>query len=100
MKINDICPHCKKGKLKYAYANFPFSDEHLICDICDSTYNIKYDQMWSEDVNKIASKISTQILLELEERKMHITDDEFDKIFEGLQDILAPFSTGDYKNHL
>ena len=39
-KENDVCPHCKKGKLEIINADEPYSDKHLMCNVCDSTYPI------------------------------------------------------------
>ena len=38
MKENDICPHCKEGKLVYCPEVFPWSGEKLICPNCFGTY--------------------------------------------------------------
>ena len=40
MKKNDLCPHCKQDKLQYMKENFPYTDEHLWCEKCNSTFNI------------------------------------------------------------
>ena len=39
---NDICPHCVEGTLETVIANEPYnSTDFLMCNQCDSTYNIK-----------------------------------------------------------
>lgn len=34
-----LCPHCLKGTLTTVAADEPWHDEHLQCNVCDSTYN-------------------------------------------------------------
>lgn len=36
----DLCPFCKIGKLVIVSENEPWNCEHLICDRCDSTYEL------------------------------------------------------------
>lgn len=45
LKEGDKCPHCTEnpnitdiGTLEIIPANEPYSDEHLMCNKCDSTY--------------------------------------------------------------
>jgi hypothetical protein len=45
LKEGDKCPHCMDnpnitdiGTLEIIPANEPYSDEHLMCNRCDSTY--------------------------------------------------------------
>jgi len=40
IKEGDICPFCKKGKLRLCRGYFPYCEDHLICPLCDSTYNL------------------------------------------------------------
>ncbi len=43
VKVGDVCPHCKKGKLEISkYDKFGITDgpDHLACPECDSTYYI------------------------------------------------------------
>jgi hypothetical protein len=46
-KEGDECPHCKKhnfekiGTIVFINGNEPYSNDHLMCDNCDSTYNIR-----------------------------------------------------------
>lgn len=39
-----LCPHCEQDILVYCAASEPWSDEHLICPFCDSTYNIRQEE--------------------------------------------------------
>lgn len=39
--IGNICPHCKNGILQYVGPNEPYSNAHLQCERCDSTFNIE-----------------------------------------------------------
>ena len=32
------CPHCDTGKLETVKANEPYTSEHLMCNVCHSTY--------------------------------------------------------------
>ena len=41
MKVNDICPHCHKGILELVLENYPWTTDHLQCNVCDSTYNLE-----------------------------------------------------------
>ena len=34
----DLCPHCRLDTLEHRVATPPYSDDHLICPHCDSTY--------------------------------------------------------------
>ena len=38
LSVDDTCPHCFKCGLKYITADYPYSEEHLQCPYCDSTY--------------------------------------------------------------
>lgn len=40
MKEHDRCEHCGIGTLEIVLANEPYTDDHLICNWCDSTYNL------------------------------------------------------------
>lgn len=40
VKLNSICPHCKKGKLVKVKGYEPYTIDHLMCELCYSTYNI------------------------------------------------------------
>ena len=53
-QIGDICPHCNEGTLKYVGKYYPYNDEHLECSNCNSTYLIKYKQMWNDDINSLS----------------------------------------------
>jgi hypothetical protein len=105
-QINDICPNCIKnkietpGRLVYMYEHFPYSDEHLWCKTCNSTYSINYKQMWMDDVNGIAADVCDFVEEKLEKINMKLRDDVSDEIFESIHIILEKYSTGDYKNHL
>lgn len=39
-KEDDVCPHCNKGTLVLVLADVPWTDNHLQCSVCDSTYVI------------------------------------------------------------
>lgn len=41
--IKEICDFCKTGELEFVKADEPWSAEHFICPICDSTYNVEVD---------------------------------------------------------
>jgi uncharacterized protein YbaR (Trm112 family) len=38
MQADDLCPYCKKGRLKVVPADEPWNDEYLACPVCDSTF--------------------------------------------------------------
>jgi hypothetical protein len=40
LKVGDVCPHCKRGKLELVKEDYPWTTDHLQCDSCDSTYNL------------------------------------------------------------
>jgi len=99
-QIYDVCPHCNNGKLQYMYEHFPYSDEHLWCESCNSTFLLNYKQMWMEDVNDIASEVCNFVEYKLERREMKLRDDISNEIFDAIQNILEKYSTGDYKKHI
>lgn len=39
--IKSECPICLNGKIKYMTEQYPYSEEHLYCNNCNSTFNIK-----------------------------------------------------------
>lgn len=43
MKVGSRCSHCEEGRLEYCPADEPWSDEHLICPECYSTFNMDTD---------------------------------------------------------
>ena len=98
-QIGDICPQCNEDKLKYMYEYFPYTDEHLWCEECNSTFNIKYKQMWTEDINGLACDMHDVLEAKFKERGMKLTNEKSDEIYEKIQNILEEFSTGDYKHH-
>jgi len=96
---HDLCPECHKDKLRYAYANEPYTSEHLWCQKCNSTFTLKQVQLWMDDVNNIASEVCDFVEYKLQKRKYKLRGIESDKIFDMITDILDVYSTGDYKNH-
>ena len=44
----DICPFCNEAHLEPVKGVEPFSEDHMICPRCDSTYNIKEPRPFSE----------------------------------------------------
>ena len=99
-QINDICSHCKEGILQYICAYFPYSEEHLKCNKCDSTYNIKYKQMWTEDIQNLAGNMLDVLEEDFENRGMKLTVSKENELYNKLQDLLEEFSTGDFKNQI
>ncbi len=98
-QIGDTCSHCNEGTLVYRYEYYPYTHEHLECSTCNSTYNIKYKQMWTEDVNGLACDMMDKVEEEFKKRKMKLTSKKSDEMYSKLQDMLEQFSTGDYKSH-
>lgn len=49
MKINDVCPYCKNGKLVFVKSCEPYTVPHLQCENCDSTYIISGDDDEDKD---------------------------------------------------
>jgi hypothetical protein len=41
LKVGDECLICDKGKLELVGANEPYTNDHLQCSNCDSTFNIR-----------------------------------------------------------
>lgn len=39
----EICDFCEVGELKFVEADEPWTAEHFICPVCDSTYNVEYE---------------------------------------------------------
>ena len=95
-----ICPNCKEGKLIYTYGNELYSDSFLSCPNCDSTYAIKYKQMFLEDVWHISGEMMDVLLKEFEYRGMCIDQKTEDSLFKKISDMIEVFSTGEYKNHI
>jgi hypothetical protein len=40
-KVNETCPNCNEGILEFVPENFPFTTDHLQCNLCDSTFSIE-----------------------------------------------------------
>jgi hypothetical protein len=36
------CPNCNSGKIEKANGIFPFNENHLQCNCCDSTYSLEF----------------------------------------------------------
>ena len=98
-QIGDICPHCNQGKLRYVWECYPHTDEHLECSDCNSTYLIKYKQMWNDDINSLSCDMHDALEKEFKERGMKLTNQKSDEIYEKIQKILEEFGTGDYRNY-
>jgi len=98
-KINDTCPHCKNGFLQFINEYYPYNIDHLKCNKCDSTYTLNYKPLWSED--KISLNCSMMNLLEEEfaKRKMEISGEKLDELYNFIDVFLEQFSTGDYRQH-
>ena len=43
LKVGDICPHCKEGKIIFIKGNEPYDVDHLMCNLCNSTYILEED---------------------------------------------------------
>jgi len=106
LQIGDLCPQCKSQKLVYVGSNAPYSEEYLWCSEdyetgigCNSTFSIKYKQMWAEDVNSLTVKLIDVIEDEFKKRNMTLSDEKSDELFDNFQEMLEQFSTGDYKNY-
>ena len=100
IQIGDICPNCNKNKLVYSYENYPHSTEHLSCyKGCESTYLIKYKQMWTEDINGLSCDMHDVLEAEFKKRGMKLTSEKSDELYEKFQDMLEEFSVGDYRNY-
>lgn len=41
MKENDCCEHCGNGLLQLVKGNAPYTEDHLMCEWCNSTYLIE-----------------------------------------------------------
>ena len=39
-KIGDTCLHCKKGYLVLVPENFPWNEDYLWCEECNSTFSL------------------------------------------------------------
>ena len=101
IQIGEKCPHCKNedSALKYIGNSSPFSDEHLWCDKCNSTFLIKYKQMWQEDINGLTVNLIDVIEEEFKKRGMVLTDEKSDILFDEFVDLLDKFGAGDYRNY-
>jgi len=98
-QVGDICSTCNKNKLVYVRDTYPYSEEYLWCKECNSTYNIKYKQMWTEDINSLACDMYDTMKSEFKKRGMKLTNKKSDELYEKIQDLLEEFGTGDYKNY-
>lgn len=38
----ELCDFCEVGELELVEADPPWTVEHYICPVCDSTYNVEY----------------------------------------------------------
>jgi hypothetical protein len=45
----DICEFCEAGELKFVEADPPWTAEHYICPICDSTYGVETEIVFESD---------------------------------------------------
>jgi hypothetical protein len=45
----EICEHCNTGELKLVAADPPWTVEHFICPVCDSTYAVEYDLVFEPE---------------------------------------------------
>ena len=43
LRIGDECPQCHKDKVQLIEENQPWSDEHLWCESCNSTFGMSTD---------------------------------------------------------
>lgn len=44
-----ICENCELGELQYVEEDPPWSTEHFICPICDSTYCVEREIVFEAD---------------------------------------------------
>jgi hypothetical protein len=104
-QINDSCPNCIKnklekiGKLQYVGGNFPYTDEYLWCNNCNSTYSVNHKVLWQEDINSIACDMIDALEKRMKEVGMVLDDDKSDILFDNIIEIIDEFGTGDYRNH-
>ena len=99
-QVGDICPQCNKDKLVYVGESRPYSDEYLLCyNGCNSTFLIKYKQMWTEEINALACDMHDVLEKKFKERDTKLTTEKSDELYEKLNDMLEEFGTGDYRNH-
>jgi len=103
LQLNDKCPNCIKnnmdkiGRLVYMYEYFPYSDEHLWCENCNSTYSLNHKVLWQEDINSICCDMIDALEKRLNEAGMVLSDSDI--IYDKIIELIENFGTGDYKNH-
>ena len=98
-QINDICPHCGKDVLHYREPPYPY-DSYLSCLTCDSTYLLKYNPLWTEDVNNIGCDMMDIIEKEFKDRGIILSDVKSDELYDKIRDFLDSYSVGYYRNQM
>ena len=106
-QLNDDCPHCIKhreefkviGKLNLIKAYEPYSDAHLCCGNCSSTYLLRHKVLWQEEINTLAVDMHDVLEAKLKEIGMVLDREESDEIYDDILKSIDRFGTGDYRNH-
>jgi uncharacterized protein YbaR (Trm112 family) len=98
-QLNDICPNCKIGKLQYMYEHFPYSDEHLWCENCNSAYSLNHKVLWQEDLNSLTCDIIDFIEEKINKHGIVLSDENSDKMFDKIVDAIGVLGIEEYRNH-
>ena len=98
IKEKDICPTCAVGTIKLVFGDYPYNIDHLKCDYCDSTYTLKYDILYQEDVNTIASETCDFIQEKLRKYMVELQSKDENLIFDFILNLIDKHSSG-YKHH-
>jgi len=105
LQLNDKCPNCIKnnskkiGRLVYMYEHFPYSNEHLWCKECNSTYSLTHKILWQDDINNISCDMIDVLEKRLKEVNMVLSNEDSDIIFDKIIELISDFGTGNYRNH-
>jgi len=106
-QLNDKCPHCinheeEFGEIGYLYlieTYEPYSEAHLCCSNCSSTYLLRHKVMYQDDINTLAVNMHDVLEDKLKEIGMVLDREDSDAIYDSILISIDKFGTGDYRNH-
>jgi hypothetical protein len=102
---SDLCPHCKEhgiepnGILCLMREQFPYTTDHLSCNKCGSTYNLKFEPLWQEDINGLACDTCDFLQEKLSKYKIQLDTEKEDELVDLIVNYLDKFGYGDYKHY-
>jgi len=104
-QLNDYCPHCEEkvldthGKLNLIGHSWPYSEAHLCCSNCSSTYTLNHEVLYQEEINSLAVQMHDVLEAKLKEIGMSMKREVSDMVYDDILRTIDRFGTGDYRNH-